>query len=93
MCIKSKTEISYAVVAPLLSCVSMPKNRLVNPIAWRMYPKIILALQPHVNGSELGLLRQQAKRTQSEDLCREFNKARNEVTRQLRTAKALCWKN
>ena len=34
-------------------------------------------------------LRQQAKRTQSEDLWREFKKARNEVTRQLRTAKAL----
>ena len=38
-------------------------------------------------------LRQQTKRTQSEDLWREFKKARNEVTRQLRTAKALYWKN
>ena len=34
-------------------------------------------------------LRQQAKRTESEDLWREFKKARNEVTRQLRTAEAL----
>ena len=39
-------------------------------------------------------LRQQAKRTQSEDLWREFiKKARNEVTRQLGTAEALYWKN
>ena len=55
VCMESKTEISYAVVAPLLSCVSMPKNRLVNLIAWRMYAKTTLALQPHVDGSELGL--------------------------------------
>ena len=38
-------------------------------------------------------LLQQAKRRQSEDLWREFKKARNEVTRQLRTAKALYCKN
>ena len=38
-------------------------------------------------------LRQQAKRTQSEDLWREFKKERNEVTRQLGTAEALYWKN
>ena len=38
-------------------------------------------------------LLQQAKKTQSEDLWWEFKKARNEVTRQLRTAEALYWKN
>ena len=46
-----------------------------------------------LTGPERFKLRQQAKRTQSEDLWREFKKARNEVTRQLRTAEALYWKN
>ena len=42
-----------------------------------------------LTGPEGFKLRQQATRKQSEDLWREFKKARNEVTRQLRTAKAL----
>ena len=46
-----------------------------------------------LTGPERFKLRQQAKRTQSEDLWREFKKARNEVTRQLGTAEALYWKN
>ena len=36
---------------------------------------------------------QQAKRTQNEDLWREYRKKSNEVTRQLRTAETLYWKN
>ena len=38
-------------------------------------------------------LLEQAKRTQSEDLWREYKNARNEVTHQLRLAEALYWKN